>query len=363
MRKGTLNDGSHSFPVETCASAPDRWLFVVTLEPGRLEKQGYDGALAWKERSGFVQEIDSDDRKQLASFLDLALPRKLSEARKTLKVLGRESRGSRTVYAAEAWLPGGTEQLAFDAQSGLLVQIGGVALEDYRDVEGVKTPFLARSEPGRTEIRFTEISRQPVDEALFTRPALSPALEASFARLTDARAVAVLRETFGRGSTPADGRLLYDLIREKGYRKALEVGAAAGYCSAWFALALRENGGKLTAIEIDPDAADLARENLRRAALSGVVDLRVEDALLEIPKLAGPFDFVFLDPGAPLNKKLLDLLYAKIAPGGALVAHDADSFPDTQPDFLKAIQSDPRLETRFVSTPTGAMSISIKKPD
>lgn len=264
VRKGTLNTGSQSFPVEAYSSAPDRWLFVVTLEPGRLEKQGFDGAVAWKDRAGFVQEMDSGDRKQLAGFLDLGLPVKLSEARKTMRVTGRETLGSKTVYVVEARLPGGTEQLAFDAQSGLLAQIGGVTLEDYRDVDGVKTAFLARNERGRTEIRFSEISRQAVDDALFRRPPLSAEFEKAFVGLTDARAVAVLpvlKETFGQGSTPVDGRLLYDLIREKGYRRALEVGAAAGYCSTWFALALRETGGRLTAIEIDPDAADLARES------------------------------------------------------------------------------------------------------
>jgi predicted O-methyltransferase YrrM len=381
VRKGTLYDGNRSFPIETFARTPDRWLLVVALEPGRVERQGYDGASAWKERAGFLEAIDPDDRRQLASFLDLQLPRKLREGRKTMKVIGQESRGTRTVYAAEARLAGLTEsgsgppavpasgqagadwftRLLFDAQTGLLVEIGSVALEDYRDIDGVKVPFLVRSERSGTEIRFTEISRRPVDEALFKRPPPSAAFEMSFAGLTDAPAIAVLREAFGQGSTPADGRLLYDLIREKGYRKALEVGAASGYCSAWLALALRQNGGRLTTIEIDPDAADLARENLHRAALFGVVDLRVNDALLEIPRLSGPFDFVFLDPGAPLNKKLLDLVYAKIVPGGALVAHDAESFPAEQPDFLKAIQSDPHLETRFLSTPTGTMSLSIKK--
>ena len=68
-----------------------------------------------------------------------------------------------------------------------------------------------------------------------------------------------------------------------------------------------------------------------------------------------------MDTGAPLNKKLFDLLQTRISPGGAILAHNAASFESQQPDFLKAIQSDPSLETKIVPTAGEASSSASKR--
>jgi predicted O-methyltransferase YrrM len=190
---------------------------------------------------------------------------------------------------------------------------------------------------------------------------LSRASEDSFAGLNDPQAEAVLRRAFGHGVTPSDGRLLYDLILQKGYKRALDIGTAQGYSSAWFGLAMKKNGGRLVTIEIDPGRAAEARKNFQEAGLADFIESRVGDALLVIPELKGDFDFVFMDTGVPLNKKFLDLLYPRITPGGAITAHNANSFVFRQPDFLKAIQTDPSLETKIVPTTSGGISLTIKK--
>ena len=51
----------------------------------------------------------------------------------------------------------------------------------------------------------------------------------------------------------------------------------------------------LTTIEYDPARAKAAAENVRKAGLSDIVTVVSGDAFAEIPKLAGAFDFVFLD--------------------------------------------------------------------
>ncbi len=184
-----------------------------------------------------------------------------------------------------------------------------------------------------------------------------------FSGLDDARAVAVLKEAFGHGVRPSDGRLLHDLIVSNGYRNALDIGTARGYGALWFGLAMKRTGGKVTTIEIDPRLAAEARRNFRRAGLSGVIDSRSNDALREIPNLPGEFDFVFMDVGAPLNKQFLDLLANRMARGGAIAAHNAFGFQATQPEFLKAITTDARFATRIVSTFSGGISItSVKTP-
>jgi len=191
------------------------------------------------------------------------------------------------------------------------------------------------------------------------RELLAP--EAPFAGLPDDAALAQLRLAYGQGVRPADGRRLHDLIVSRGCRRVLDVGTARGYAAVWFGLAARRTGGHVVTIEIDPDVAAEARENIRRAGLADVVESRVNDALVEIPSLRGDLDFVFIDPGVPLNKRVLDLVYDRVPAGGLVVAHNAFAFRFLQPEFLRAIREDPRLETAIVPTLSGGLSITTKK--
>ncbi|MBZ5586274.1 MAG: class I SAM-dependent methyltransferase, partial [Acidobacteriia bacterium] len=183
----------------------------------------------------------------------------------------------------------------------------------------------------------------------------------NFAGMEDPRALPVLKGVIGRGVSPSDGRIFYDLILERGYKRALDIGTAEGYAALWLGLAVKRTGGHAITIEIDPETADSARANIRQAGLENVIDSRINDALAEIPALKGDFDFVFMDTGAPLNKRLFDLLQTRISPGGALLAHNAASLESQQPDFLKAIRGDPSYETKIVPTARGGILIALKK--
>jgi predicted O-methyltransferase YrrM len=140
----------------------------------------------------------------------------------------------------------------------------------------------------------------------------------------------------------------------------VSIGTAEGYSALWFGLAMKRTGGRVITVEIDPETADIARANIRQAGLEGVIDSRINDAIAEIPALKGDFDFVFMDT-APLNKKLYDLLQMRISSGGAILAHNADSLKTEQPEFLKAIQSDPSFETKIVPTARGGILVSVRK--
>jgi caffeoyl-CoA O-methyltransferase len=212
----------------------------------------------------------------------------------------------------------------------------------------------------------------PSAQALLSGLALPPFLaaqksrellrpERTFTGLDHPRAVLVLREAFGEGVAPSDGRLLYDLIVARGYRRALDLGTSRGYAALWIALAMSQTGGRLITVEIDPRPAEEARRNFRRAGLDSLIDSRINDALLEIPALPGQFDFVFMDLGAPLNKKLLDLLYARVAPGGAILAHNGFFLKSTQPGYLEAVRGDPNLDTTILPTLSGGICVTIRK--
>jgi caffeoyl-CoA O-methyltransferase len=181
------------------------------------------------------------------------------------------------------------------------------------------------------------------------------------ARLANPQAAITLGRGYGQGFTATDGELLHNLIVERGFKRVLDIGTAHGYSAIWFALAVRKTGGRVVTLEIDPAAARKARENFRDAGVSDRIDSRVADALVEIPRLASDFDFVFMDVGAPLNKELLNLVHTHVPAGGAIAAHNAFSFYFNQREFLKAIRNSPEWETRIVPTRSGGISISVKK--
>ena len=361
-RKGTGHEGSESFEVETVAKSPGKWLLLFRVGGQVVDKQACDATAAWSDRGGNAKDLTAKDRAESESLFELDLPVRLKASAGTMIVNRREKRGGREVYVVESETAQGRRTLRFDTETGLLESVDNTGFAEYRVVDGIKVPAKLTVPGGHVTIEFTEIKHNmPLDDAVFRRPAAGPAYEKIFAGLEGGEAVELLRQAFGQGVAPSDGRMLYDLIVEKGYRRALDIGTARGYSSLWFALAMKKNGGKVVTIEIDPETADEARANFRKAALDGIIDSRINDAIDEIPAIQGGFDFVFLDTGAPLNKKLLALLYQRIASGGALTAHNAGSFQSDQPDFLKAIQSDPNLETKIVPTPSGGISITMKK--
>lgn len=98
--------------------------------------------------------------------------------------------------------------------------------------------------------------------------------------------------------TPNQGKLLSLLARSIGARRILEIGTLGGYSTIWLARALPPNG-RLVTLELDPDHANVARANFKRAGLSAITDLRVGPARETLDELetqeAEPFDFVFID--------------------------------------------------------------------
>lgn len=156
-----------------------------------------------------------------------------------------------------------------------------------------------------------------------------------------------------------DGRFLRLMAASSRATRALEIGGANGYSAIWIGLGLRETGGKLTTIEYDPARAKIAADNVRRAGLSGVVTVVPGDAFKEIPKIAGTFDFVFLDAWKRDYKRFFDLVLPRLLPRGIFLAHNVVNKQSEMRDFLAAIQ-DPSVMSTIV-TPSGeGMSITYK---
>jgi predicted O-methyltransferase YrrM len=102
--------------------------------------------------------------------------------------------------------------------------------------------------------------------------------------------------------SPPQGKFLQLLARALAARAILEIGTLGGYSTIWLARALPA-GGRLITLEADPKHAEIARANIARAGLAGIVELRLGRALDTLPKLAaegrGPFDLIFIDADKP----------------------------------------------------------------
>ncbi len=164
----------------------------------------------------------------------------------------------------------------------------------------------------------------------------------------------------------SDGRVLHDLIVEKGYTRALEIGTSTGHSGIWIAWALSKTGGRLITIDIDEGRYREAVANFQEAGLVGFIDARLADAHELVPALPGPFDFVFCDADKDWYKNYFTAVLPKLAAGGAFVAHNVSARMRRggwgSADFVEHVLSLPFMETTFVER-GGGISISVKKAE
>jgi predicted O-methyltransferase YrrM len=157
-----------------------------------------------------------------------------------------------------------------------------------------------------------------------------------------------------------DGRFLRVLVSTRAAKSVLEIGAASGYSGIWLGLGARETGGRVVAIEYDPQRAKEAAANVRKAGLDDVVRVVHGDAFKEIPKVSGTFDLVFLDAWKPDYKKFFDMVFPRLNPGGVFVAHNVVNKKSEMEPFLRTVLTHPQLFTTIVSPSSEGMSVSYK---
>lgn len=120
----------------------------------------------------------------------------------------------------------------------------------------------------------------------------------------------------------SDGQLLYDLVIQGRYTRALEIGTSTGHSGIWIAWALSKTGGKLITIDIDESRHKTAVENFKKAGLADYVDARLADAHQLVKELEGPFDFVFSDADKYWYKNYFIDVDPKLVVGGCYTTHN-----------------------------------------
>lgn len=164
---------------------------------------------------------------------------------------------------------------------------------------------------------------------------------------------------------PAQGRMLQVLARAIGARRILEIGTLAGYSAIWLARALPADG-RLITLELDPERAQIARENLARANLSEKSEILVGPAADSLDALVrakpAPFDMIFIDADKQSCPLYMTHSLALARTGTVIVVDNAisrgrlidPSTGDPQVDGLRTmmdlVSRHPRLEAAGVQT-------------
>ncbi len=165
---------------------------------------------------------------------------------------------------------------------------------------------------------------------------------------------------------PVEGQLLYLLAKSIDAREALEIGTATGYAATWLLRAVAPAGGRLTAIERQPERYKLAQEYITRAGYSACLNILAGEWFSVLETVTGPFDIIFLDILRNLSDehaavKALELCVPRLRPGGLLIGDnvlcnglvveaDEDSAPTVRgiQEFNRAIMQHPTLESVII---------------
>lgn len=119
---------------------------------------------------------------------------------------------------------------------------------------------------------------------------------------------------------PASGYLCYLIARMAKARRIFELGSGYGYSTAWFAKAVKENGGgEVHHVVWDQELSDKAHHHLGEMGYGGIVRYTVGEAVEALRNTAGPFDLIFNDIDKQAYPESLQVIEEKLAPGGVLI--------------------------------------------
>ena len=158
---------------------------------------------------------------------------------------------------------------------------------------------------------------------------------------------------------PEKGKIIIEIINKINPKYILEIGTLFGYSAILICKELGEDA-RLITIEFDPEAAEIAKENMEKAGITANVEIVIGDALKILPGLKYKFDLVFLDATKKENIEYLKLLENKLHEGSVLIADDAGVMPEQMEDYLNYVRFSGKYESKYVPVGDNGLEVSTK---
>ena len=172
---------------------------------------------------------------------------------------------------------------------------------------------------------------------------------------------------------PACGYYCYQLARMINARSVFELGSGYGYSTAWFARAVRENGGGVVHHTVwDDDLSKQAQKHLSALGSADLVKFHNAEAVETLRQTPGPFDIIFNDIDKDGYPDSLPVIKGKLRSGGLLIIdnmiwhgqtldpNDHDSSTEAIRRFTRDITTDPDWIVSLVPMRDG-MIVAYKK--
>ena len=157
----------------------------------------------------------------------------------------------------------------------------------------------------------------------------------------------------------AKGELLEKAVKKKKPKLALEIGTLVGYSAIRIIRNLPPQG-KLATLELNPDTAAVAENNLMEAGMLSRAEIVVGQALKTIPKLKGKFDFIFIDAAKNEYLDYLLLLEKNCLLGrkAVIVADNVKMFKHDVANYLHYVRNSGKYKSAYYDFGGDAVEIS-----
>jgi len=119
---------------------------------------------------------------------------------------------------------------------------------------------------------------------------------------------------------PACGYYCYQLARMLNAKSVFELGSGYGYSTAWFAKAVKENGGGVVHHTVwDDELSKQANDHLSKLGSADIVKFHNAEAVATLRQTPGPFDIIFNDIDKDGYPDSLSVIKEKLRSGGILI--------------------------------------------
>lgn len=172
---------------------------------------------------------------------------------------------------------------------------------------------------------------------------------------------------------PLSGCFCYQMARMVKARSIFELGSGYGYSTAWFAMAVKENGGgRVHHVVWDKELSLKAQKHLTVLGFEEIIEYHEAEAIEKLREMPGQFDLIFNDIDKRDYPESLPVIKEKLRSGGLLIIDNmlwgtrildkSDSSPETEGvrKITQQITSDPDWITSLVPLRDG-LGIALKR--